>query len=129
MFVGSMPEFPFVNGDTEDVLVAWQMRYKDAPAFFAGKQYKLVLAPLRSNDGVAFSSTPGSTNLIQVAAIDDPDNAGQALVTFTLRAPWRTFNGRSGLHTGNLQLKNESGITDLAIVKGTIEKRPTQSEN
>lgn len=128
MFVGAMPAIDFVNGNGEDVLASFQMGYKDGPAFFNDADYRLVVVPPRVADGIEFSSADGATNSIDVVAIDDPDHAGQSLVNFTFRAPWRSVFGRSGLHSGNLQIKNSSGIFDIAIVSITIEKRPTFSE-
>lgn len=124
----SLPMLEFSNGSTEDVRVAWQMIYEGVAGFFDDASYRLVLAPVRSIDGIAFSSEDDAANRIIVTTEPDEEVDGRTIVNITLQAPWRTVYGRSGAYSGNLQIKNSSGIEDLAIVKGTIVKRPTLSE-
>lgn len=129
MFVGTLPEFSFINGDGEDILVAWQMTFAGDAEYFTAAEYKLVLAAADARSGLEFLSAPGSDNLIMVDVAADEHVEGQIDVTFTLRAPWRALFGRAGSYAGNLQIMNSTGIADLATVKATVVKRPTYSEN
>ena len=122
-----LPVFEFLQGDGEDFRVAYQMTYAGDAAFFDG-QYKLSLAAEDGTGGIAFSSETGSTNLIQVDKFVDTPSAGITTVKFSFKAPWLSFYKKTGVRSGNLQIKNDSGIFDLAIVTGKVQSRPTYSE-
>lgn len=129
MTTASLPVFEFLQGHSEDFVVAYKMNYAGAPTFFTeGAEYKLALATLEGDDAIAFSSEHSSTNLIQVSAVADTPVSGVCQITFTFKAPWRSFYMKAGSRAGNLQIKNSSGIHDLAIVSGKVQKRPTTSE-
>lgn len=126
--VNYLPVLEFSNGNGEDLLVAWQIRYADAADFFDGATYKLTLANVSGTDGIEFSSE-SETNKIQVTTIEDPDDSTKTLANITLKAPWRSMYGRNGKRSGNLQIKRFSGaIHDLALVQGLVASRPTFSE-
>ena len=122
-----LPVFEFLQGDGEDFRVAYQMTYAGDAAFFDG-QYKLSLAAEDGTGGIAFSSDVGAENLIQIDKFSDTPSSGMTTVTFSFKAPWLSFYGKSGIRVGNLQIKNDSGIFDLAMVSGEVKKRPTYSE-
>ena len=126
--IGYLPVLEFSNGDGEDLLVAWQIRYADVADFFDGATYKLNLANAAGLSGIAFSSE-SDVNQIQVTTIVDPDDSTKTLANITLKAPWRSLFGMAGKRSGNLQIKRFNGaIHDLALVQGLVAKRPTYSE-
>lgn len=122
-----LPVFEFLQGDGEDFRVAYSMEYAGAADFFTG-DYKLVLAAEDGAGGIAFSSDRDATNLIEVDVLDDTPDAGTTTIKFSFKAPWQSFYKKIGQRQGNLQIKNASGIFDLAIVSGKVQSRPTYSE-
>lgn len=126
--INYLPVLEFVQGVGEDMVIAWQMTYKGAIGFFENASYKLSLANASGLSGIQFSSDRDSVNLIEVTSTIAGDESSDVIVNITLKAPWQSFYGMNGKRSGNLQIKRANGaIHDLALVQGTVAKRPTFS--